>query len=149
MLTSIPGFDMSKSVTTNLKELDLDMIPNGGAGTSNIGKENCFSLGGFSHLSIFLDKEEASVGNGLEANDRHVANPSGTLSSNNKKRVYADLVLQQGEDNMGVGRTTRSRARAQQQQQQQQQQQSEESFEVPGLTNTRRGGPPNKMARRR
>jgi len=89
------------------------------------------------------------VGNGLEVNERHVANPSGASSSNNtsnKKRVYADLVLQQGEDSAGVGRTTRSRARAQQQQQQQQ---SEESFEVPGLTNTRRGGPPNKVARRR
>jgi len=99
---------------------------------------------------MLSDKEEASVGNGSEVHDRHVANPSGASSSNgtnNKKRVYADLMLQQEEDNTGVGRTTRSRARAQQQQQQQQQ--SEESFEVPGLTNTRRGGPPNKMARRR
>jgi len=99
---------------------------------------------------MLSDKEEATVGNGSEVHDRHVANPSGASSSNgtnNKKRVYADLMLQQEEDNTGVGRTTRSRARAQQQQQQQQQ--SEESFEVPGLTNTRRGGPPNKMARRR
>jgi len=90
------------------------------------------------------------VGNGLEVHDRHVANPSGASSSNGtntKKRVYAELMFQRGEDNVGVGRTTRSRARAQQQQQQQQQ--SEESFEVPGLTNTRGGGPPNKMARRR
>jgi len=99
---------------------------------------------------MLSDKEEATVGNGSEVHDRHVANPSGASSSNgtnNKKRVYADLMLQQEEDNVGIGRTTRSRARAQQQQQQQQQ--SEESFEVPGLTNTRRGGPPNKMARRR
>jgi len=97
---------------------------------------------------MLSDKEEASVGNGLEVHDRHVANPSGASSSNgtnNKKRVYAELMLQRGEDNADVGRTTRSRARAQQQQQQQ----SEESFEVPGLTNTRGGGPPNKMARRR
>jgi len=100
---------------------------------------------------MLSDKEEATVGNGSEVHDRHVANPSGASSSNgtnNKKRVYADIMLQQEEDNVGIGRTTRSRARAQQQQQQQQQQ-SEESFEVPGLTNTRRGGPPNKMARRR
>ena len=99
---------------------------------------------------MLSDKEEATVGNGSEVHDRHVVNPSGASSSNgtnNKKRVYADLMLQQEEDNVGIGRTTRSRARAQQQQQQQQQ--SEESFEVPGLTNTRRGGPPNKMARRR
>jgi len=99
---------------------------------------------------MLSDKEEATVGNGSEVHDRHVANPSGASLSNgtnNKKRVYADLMLQQEEDNVGIGRTTRSRARAQQQQQQQQQ--SEESFEVPGLTNTRRGGPPNKMARRR
>jgi len=89
------------------------------------------------------------VGNGLEVHDRHIANPSGASSSNNKKRVYADLVLQEGEDSVGVGRTTRSRTRAQQQQQQQQQQSSEESFEVPGLINTRRGGPPVKMVRRR
>ena len=98
---------------------------------------------------MLSDKEEATVGNGSEVHDRHVVNPSGASSSNGtntKKRVYAELMFQRGEDNVGVGRTTRSRARAQQQQQQQQ---SEESFEVPGLTNTRGGGPPNKMARRR
>ena len=55
--------------------------------------------------------------------------------------MYAELTPQQGEDNPGGGRATRSRARAQQQQQQ-----SEESFEVPGLVNSRRGGPPNKVA---
>jgi len=46
MLTSIPGFDISKSVTTNLKVLDLDRIPNG-AGASNIGRKIVF------HLEVF------------------------------------------------------------------------------------------------
>jgi hypothetical protein len=49
-------------------------------------------------------------------------------------------------DNVGNGRMTRSRARAQQQQQNVE---DEDSFEIPGLMSTKRGGPPNKIARRK
>lgn len=80
-----------------------------------------------------------------------------TTTTVTKKRVHAELTPQQDEgdqsmgdhhhNNVGVGRVTRSRARAQQQQQQQSVE--EDSFEVPGLMNTRRGGPPNKVARRK
>lgn len=76
----------------------------------------------------------------------------------NKKRIHAELTPQQDEDevmggndgqhnNVGAGRMTRSRARAQQQEQQNVEE--EDSFEVPGLMSTRRGGPPNKVARRK
>lgn len=80
-------------------------------------------------------------------------------TATNKKRLHAELTPQQeGDDSMranddhnkvGDGRMTRARARAQQQHTQQPGIDQEDSFEVPGLMTTRRGGPPNKMARRK
>lgn len=81
-------------------------------------------------------------------------------TATNKKRMHAELTpLQEDEymntnddnnnTNVGVGRMTRARARAQQQHPQQPGIGQEDSFEIPGLMSTRRGGPPNKMARRK
>lgn len=155
MLTSMPGFDMNKSVTTNLNGLNLNGNHNGAGPSSDV------SVAGsdlYEEQSWEHDPEDANS----ESTTVQGEDPSLTTATN-KKRVHAELTPSQNgddesmkapddhNDNVGVGRVTRSRARAQQQPQQQPQSgvDQEDSFEVPGLTNSRRGGPPNKMARRK
>lgn len=95
-----------------------------------------------------------SNGSSRTSNDEEVPT---SATATNKKRVHAELTPQQDgdeemggndgqNDNVGNGRMTRSRARAQQQQHNAE---DEDSFEVPGLMSTKRGGPPNKIARRK
>ncbi|KAJ3563307.1 hypothetical protein NP233_g9018 [Leucocoprinus birnbaumii] len=149
MLSSMPGFDPNASVTTNLNGLHLN--GNYGAGPS---AAPVTSFDSYEEQSWERDPDDVASEGTTAVDAESVA----VTPATNKKRVHAELTPQDGEDdsmglvedhhdNVGAGRMTRARARAQQQPQPVVEQ--EDSFEVPGLTSTRRGGPPNKMARRK
>ncbi|KXN90631.1 putative serine/threonine-protein kinase fhkC [Leucoagaricus sp. SymC.cos] len=151
MLTSMPGFDMNKSVTTNFNGLKLTSNYNA-PGPSNLPARDLDSYEEQSWENVPDANSESNARGGVCESEGTAA-----TSAMGKKRVHAELTPQQDEDesmakvnednnNVGAGRMTRARARAQQQQQPVEE---EDSFEVPGLTHTRRSGPPNKMARRK